>query len=489
MAHPSLKLYNSLSRQVEPFEPLEANKVKLYVCGPTVYDDPHLGHARCYLTWDVLYRLLLFLGYDVNYVRNLTDVDDKILNRALERGVSAEEVTNENIKSFHDGMTGLNLLSPTTEPRATSYVGDMVTFIETLIQKGFAYATPDGDVYYDSSKKADYGKLCQQPLDELQAGARVQVDEHKRSPLDFVLWKHAKPNEVLKWPSPWGNQNKEGRPGWHIECSTMIHEVLGAQIDIHAGGCDLIFPHHENEIAQSEAFTGLSPFVKCWMHNGFVNVSGEKMSKSLGNFTTLPSLLTQYEADTIRYFVLTNHYRMPVDFNDEALKGAQNWVNHTEKQLRKLLTDDTSREVLGKGQFVLSEIQSKDVREFAEQWQEAMCHDMNTAQSLAALNGLFKLARKASPIGQEAMGVFLKLADVMGFAFATRSVELLSQHESDVVVDDALREWVESQIVARKEARESKNWALADEIRQALTDKGVRLIDVKDAPTTWELMS
>ena len=331
MAHPSLKLYNSLSRQVELFEPLETNKVKLYVCGPTVYDDPHLGHARCYLTWDVLYRLLLFLGYDVHYVRNLTDVDDKILNRALERGVSAEVVTNENIKSFHDGMSGLNLLSPTTEPRATSYVSDMVTFIETLIQKGFAYATPDGDVYYDSSKKDDYGKLCQQPLDDLQAGARVQVDEHKRSPLDFVLWKHAKPDEVLKWPSPWGDQNKEGRPGWHIECSTMIHEVLGAQIDIHAGGCDLIFPHHENEIAQSEAFTGLSPFVKYWMHNGFVNVSGEKMSKSLGNFTTLPSILTQYEADTIRYFVLTNHYRMPVDFNDEALKGE--WEGYRSSRL------------------------------------------------------------------------------------------------------------------------------------------------------------
>ena len=309
---PTLRLYNTLPGQTEIFEPLEAEKVRLYVCGPTVYDDAHLGHASCYITWDVLYRFLKFLGYDVTYARNVTDVDDKILKRAAELNVSPHEVARKNYESFTADMAALNCLPPDQEPFATGHIPQMITAIQALIDKNAAYVTPEGTVYFRVSAKDNYGALSKKPLDDLKSGARVEVDPHKESPLDFALWKHVSEEEQAKpdhaYESPWG----KGRPGWHIECSAMNHAIFGKQIDIHAGGADLVFPHHENEIAQSECWLDLSGktpndrFAKYWMHNGFVNVSGEKMSKSLGNFSTVKKVLERYDANTIRYFLLTN---------------------------------------------------------------------------------------------------------------------------------------------------------------------------------------
>lgn len=503
-----LQLYNTLTRQLEPFQPIEPGKIKMYVCGPTVYDVPHLGHARCYLTWDVLYRFLKFLDYDVTYARNITDVDDKILERAAKNQQTPESLTAHFTQVFEDNMATLNLLTPNIQPRATTHAESMIAFIQTLIDKGFAYTTPDGDVYYDTSKKSDYGKLCQQSLDDLRSGARVQVDTNKKNPLDFVLWKSADASGALTWKTPWG----VGRPGWHIECSTMILDVLGEQIDIHAGGYDLVFPHHENEVAQSEARTGKQPFAKYWLHNGFVNVSGEKMSKSLGNFATLADILNDYDADTIRYFVLTNHYRVPVDFNSEAMAGAKNRVEKIKQKVAELLAKLTcTRDELiqaaqptVKAALGLKNTQPDDERgKLICDWYSGMLNDLNTAQALASINGLLSIAAKAqnNEATEQTLGLFLCLSDAMGFVFDASDNAARSDQYLDTIVAQLEALWhsldsnasstqsgkmaIDGILAARQTARNNKDWATSDRVRDALLDLGIQILDKKDGPTEW----
>ncbi|MEW8431365.1 MAG: cysteine--tRNA ligase, partial [gamma proteobacterium symbiont of Ctena orbiculata] len=308
-----LKLYNDLSNRKETFQPLEAGKVRMYVCGMTVYDLCHLGHARVMVVFDVVYRYLRASGYEVNYIRNITDIDDKIINRANEKGVHFGDLTGEFIQAMHQDSDALGVLRPTDEPKATEHMDEILAMITRLIEKGHAYAVDNGDVYYDVRSFSDYGKLSGKSIEDLRAGARVEPGDVKRDPLDFALWKGAKPDEPA-WDSPWGR----GRPGWHIECSAMSTTALGDSFDIHGGGADLTFPHHENEIAQSEGATG-HPFVKYWMHNGFVRINDEKMSKSLGNFFTVREILEHYRAEEVRYFILTSHYRSPLNYDPEHL--------------------------------------------------------------------------------------------------------------------------------------------------------------------------
>ncbi len=520
---PELKLFNTLSGQLESFIPLDpaGKKVKLYVCGPTVYDDAHLGHARCYITWDVLYRFLKFLGYDVKYVRNVTDVDDKILNRAKERDETPAALAERNYESFAADMKALNVLPPDEEPRATQYIGDMLQGIQTLMDKGAAYRTADGSVYFRVSAKADYGKLkfgthdpeaLKKHLEDLKSGARVDVDEEKESPLDFALWKAVPLSDPNGWQSPWpaaGADKGWGRPGWHMECSAMNHAVFGAQIDIHAGGADLIFPHHENEIAQSEAWTGHQPFAKYWLHNGFVNVSGEKMSKSLGNFSTIKKLLERYDANTIRYFLLTAGYRKPVDFNEVSLNSAQSGVAEIHesiaeafKQLRLAQQDIVQFELVPNPSLVeqLKESALRDTIVVYESAFKSLSQDLNTAGALGQLNllkgRLQSYTRQFSEENFQAnftgsertnleafqlvLNLLLHLFSTLGFdshlAFVQKEISLSPEELG------AVKGFVQS----RKTAKAEKNWAEADRLRNEILSQGYQLLDNKDGTTTVE---
>ncbi|MCS6266530.1 MAG: cysteine--tRNA ligase [Vampirovibrio sp.] len=500
---PSLQFYNSLTRTTEPFQPIEAPTVKLYVCGPTVYDFPHLGHARCYMSWDVLVRTLMLFGYTVTYVRNITDVDDKILARAEAQSTTPEAVAELNTQRFHEDMQALNTLSPTVEPKATDHIkGEhgMFAMIETLIAKKHAYVTATGDVNFETATMADYGKLSKRPPEAVQAGARVSVDADKRHPSDFALWK-ANPEDSYAWNPPEGlafQGVKRGRPGWHIECSSMIRTVLGETIDIHAGGADLIFPHHENEIAQSECCSGKTPFVRTWMHNGFVNVDGEKMSKSLGNFSTIRDLLEHYPANTLRYFILTNHYRMPVDFTPEALDAAHNWSVKFSIFMTQLLPtfpamaetlpaweDETARALL-----------QSQLPEFLE----ALASDLNTPRALASVNGLVKQLRKAETVTekQSLLTVLLIALQVLGFRVAdflqidTENGEQQSNRPTldefisafstalsaeQVALFQTAEAWESGVLALRAEAKRAKNWALADAIRSGVEKLGGAMTD------------
>ena len=456
-----MKLHNSYTNQVEEFKPIEKNKVKMYVCGPTVYDNAHLGHARCYITWDVLYRYLKFKGYDVTYCRNVTDVDDKILKKAEKEGKTPEEVSQYWYKKFSDSMKALNNLKPDIEPFATKTLGEMIAINKDLINKGFAYES-NGDVYFRVKKFPKYGYLSKQPIDQLESGARIEVGEQKEDPLDFALWKK---DEKFGYKSPWG----VGRPGWHIECSAMSRKHLGKTIDIHAGGADLIFPHHENEIAQSECANGCK-FVNYWLHNGFVTINKEKMSKSLGNFLTIDDLLKNYDANTIRFFILTNHYRMPVEFSDEALQAAANGVKRMLNAKRTPI-DET-----------LDLTQFDEYKEFVN----AMDDDLNTSKALAVL---FDLTNKANKDVPYAFTLLHKLAETLGFTFAKAT---LSEEELKAKLEEISKELgenydsMEAIIEIRKQARADKNWDLADKIRVALDKVGIVLKDSKEG-TTWEV--
>jgi cysteinyl-tRNA synthetase len=503
---PELKLHNTLTGKLESFVPLDpaGKQVKLYVCGPTVYDDAHLGHARCYITWDVLYRFLKFVGYDVKYVRNVTDVDDKILNRAKERGETPAELAERNYQSFTEDMKALNVLPPDEEPRATHYISQMLTGIQALIEKGAAYRTADGSVYFRVSAKADYGKLkfgtqnaetLKQHLDDLKSGARVEVDEGKESPLDFALWKAVALADPNGWEAPWPAENTAkgwGRPGWHMECSAMNHAVFGDQIDIHAGGADLIFPHHENEIAQSEAWSGLkgddeqSRFAKYWLHNGFVNVSGEKMSKSLGNFSTIKKLLERYDANTIRYFLLTNHYRMPVDFNDEALQACKDWMVRVR---RKLIQFNVNLPT------ILKETDSQYKQEFfSSEFCLALSRDLNTAQALSALNRLFKGFSEESLKNKKLLKNIALMMFIMGFDltyFCSKYVDApcVFQAPDSILAESSAvstEKLLEEKIRLRRTAKAEKNWAEADRLRNEIMVQGYQLLDNKDGTTTAE---
>ena len=456
-----MKLHNSYTNKTEEFKPIEENKVKMYVCGPTVYDNAHLGHARCYITWDVLYRYLKFKGYDVTYCRNVTDVDDKILKKAEKEGKTPEEVSKYWYKKFSESMNALNTLKPDIEPFATKTLGEMISIIKDLINKGYAYEA-GGDVYFRVKKFPAYGYLSKQPIDQLESGARIEVGELKEDPLDFALWKK---DEKFGYNSPWG----VGRPGWHIECSAMSRKYLGKTIDIHAGGADLIFPHHENEIAQSECANGCR-FVNYWLHNGFVTINKEKMSKSLGNFLTIDDLLKNYDSNTIRFFILTNHYRMPVEFSDEALQAAANGVK---------------RMLNAKKTPINSEIDLTELDEYKE-FTEAMDDDLNTSKALAVL---FDLTNKANKDVPYAYTLLHKLAETLGFKFEKAG---LSEDELRLKLEEINKELGETYasmdeiISARKTARENKDWDRADKIRIALDKSGIVLKDSKEG-TVWEL--
>lgn len=461
-----MKLYNTYSQKTEEFIPIEENKVTMYVCGPTVYDLAHLGHARCYITWDVLYRYLKFKGYNVTYCRNVTDVDDKILKKAEQNNKTPDEFAQKYYQSFSESMKKLNICSPDIEPFATKTLGEMISIIKQLIEKGHAYEA-DGDVYFRVKSFADYGKLSKQPLEDLEAGARVETSEIKENPVDFALWKH---DEKFGYNSPWG----VGRPGWHIECSAMSRKYLGKTIDIHAGGADLIFPHHENEIAQSECANGCQ-FVKYWLHNGFVTINKEKMSKSLGNFLTIDSLMENYDSNTIRFFILTNHYRMPVEFSDEALSSAQAGV----KRLYNAING-------GKCNKVDEALNLSDFDEY-KQFVEAMDDDLNTSKALAVL---FDLANKLNkePNSQN-LTLLTKLSEVLGFDFKKTE---LSEEELNEKVDliaqklGLILKNMDEVLTLRKTARENKDWGLADKIRIAFDEVGIILKDSKEG-TKWEM--
>ena len=455
-----LSIHNSLSGRKDDFAPIADPKVRLYVCGITVYDYCHLGHARFMVVFDVVVRHLRARGYEVTYVRNITDIDDKIINRAREQGMDWRELTARFIQAMDEDTAALSLLKPDLEPRATEHMPQIVGMIARLLEKGFAYRGANGDVYYDVSKFESYGRLSGKHLEDLRVGARVAVDESKDDALDFVLWKAAKPGEP-SWESPWG----PGRPGWHIECSAMSTHCLGDHFDIHGGGMDLKFPHHENEIAQSEAATGV-PFANLWMHNGFVQVNAEKMSKSLGNFFTLRELLKEHRPEEIRYFILGSHYRSPLDFSDEHLKASNQGLNRLYTALRGLPAAALPPDEPYTARFIA-----------------AMDDDFNTP---IAISVLFDLAREINtlragdPAAAAALGTVLR---VLG----ARLGILLQDAErwfTAAVADGLAAAEIERLIAARLEARKSKNFAEADRIRDDLLKQGIRLED-KPGGTLW----
>ncbi len=464
-----LKIYNTLSNKIEEFKPVEPNKVKMYVCGPTVYDNAHLGHARCYITWDVLYRYLKFLGYDVTYCRNVTDVDDKILKKADEQGVDPSVVTDKYYKSFINSMNGLNVLKPDIEPRATKTIGEMIAMVKKLEANGFAYAV-DGDVYFRVEKYKKYGELSSQPIKDLLNGARVETNDKKESPLDFALWKK---DELHGYNSPWG----KGRPGWHIECSAMSKKHLGETIDIHAGGADLAFPHHENERAQSECANGCQ-FAKYWMHNGFVTINKEKMSKSLNNFLTIDDVLKNYDTNAIRLFILTNHYRMPVEFNDLSLTSAKNGAKRLINSIAGI------------------EIKDKYNKEAIEEFKNAMNEDLNTSKALALLFSLVDKIKKGTDKEINA-STLVYLGSVLGFDFSLSQKEVSVEELNEIVkplydefnIDKTLsaKEAIEKIIELRKQARDNKDWQKSDEIRDKLLAHKIQLKDSKEG-TTWQIL-
>ena len=461
-----MKVFNSYGQTLEEFTPLNGNKVTMYVCGPTVYDVPHLGHARCYITWDVVYRYLKFKGFDVTYARNITDVDDKIINKAKAQNTTPKEISTKFAGEFHKAMDALNLLSPDIEPKATENIDEMLKLIGELVENGYAYES-QGDVYFEVDKFSRYGNLSKQSIKDLESGARVETSDIKRNLLDFALWKKTKDENEICWESPYG----KGRPGWHIECSAMSRKYLGTTIDIHAGGADLQFPHHENEIAQSECASG-KPFAKYWLHNGFVTINNEKMSKSLGNFTSIEALLKAYDANTIKLFILTNHYRQPVEFNDAALESATSGAQRLKNAINDVKTACGVDEI----QPILDRENS-----FVKTFEEAMDEDFNTSKALSVLFELANLAQKEKEENKEKAleyaGLLLGISGVLGFDFGKKA-ELsdgVTQGLMDLIID------------IRKDARAEKNWALSDKIRDGLSALGITLKDNKDGKTTYEI--
>jgi len=458
-----LSIYNSLSKKKESFEPIDPQRVRMYVCGMTVYDYCHIGHARVLVVFDVVYRTLcrIYGEAQVNYIRNVTDIDDKIIQRANENGEDINSLTNRFIEAMHEDAASLGVLPPNDEPRATNNIAEIIAMIETLIAKGHAYAAPNGDVYYDVSSFAGYGSLSGKKLDDLRAGARVEVDESKQDPLDFVLWKAAKPGEP-SWSSPWG----EGRPGWHIECSAMSTCCLGNHFDIHGGGLDLQFPHHENEIAQSEGATG-ETFVNYWMHNGFVRVDDEKMSKSLGNFFTIREVLKTYEPEVVRYFILTSHYRSPLNYSDQHLDNAKAALTTLYTALRGAVAGDVQMN-----------------HPLASRFLTAMEDDFNTPEALSALFELARELNKAKGSDQEAglAATMLALAKMLGLL--EQHAEQFLQGGSAAGSDDAEAAEIEELISRRNQARADKDWAESDRIRDEFIAKGIVLEDGPNG-TSW----
>jgi cysteinyl-tRNA synthetase len=464
----SLQIYNTLARKKEQFTPMEAGKIKMYVCGMTVYDYCHLGHARVLVAFDVIVRYLRSQGYDVTYVRNITDIDDKILTRADENGEVFSDLTERFITAMHEDEARLGVARPTMEPRATSHLGDIITMVETLIEKGFAYPADNGDVYYSVAKFDGYGKLSGKNPDELLAGARIAVGDVKKDPRDFALWKSASEGEV-SWQSPWG----DGRPGWHIECSAMSKCCLGDSFDIHGGGPDLPFPHHENEIAQSEAANGVS-FANAWMHAGAVRVDGEKMSKSLGNFFTIREILAKYHPEVVRFLLLASHYRSAINYSEDNLKEAKIKLDRFYQALKDY-----------------AEVAATDITELAEnayyqRFVAAMNDDFATPEAIAVMFELVRDINSNKTTAAENIGVLKTIGGILGVLQGDPLEYLQGTSQSDgPSVED-----IENAIQKRLDARANKDFALADQIRDEMKAAGVVLEDVRDKEskqviTTW----
>lgn len=489
----SLRLYNTLSGGKEEFVPLRPGHVGMYVCGVTVYDYCHVGHARANIVFDIIYRYLQFAGFDVTYVRNYTDVDDKIINRANERGIDSNALAEEFIHAFDEDMDALGLKKPTIEPKATLHIDQIITLVQRLIANGRAYAS-GGDVYYAVESFPDYLKLSKRNIEEMRAGARIAPGELKRHPMDFALWKAAKAGEPA-WESPWG----AGRPGWHIECSAMSMEYLGETFDIHGGGKDLVFPHHENEIAQSEGATG-KPFVKYWLHNGFVNVNHEKMSKSLGNFFTIRDILKTYDAEVLRFFILTAHYRSPIDFSDQNLDEARLGLSRFYEALylaEKVLGEKVN--YLSDNSTSITDIQESlnIIDDLPARFKEAMDDDFNTAQAIAHFFDLVRVINRLVVAGSntptlathaallKACSELRRLGNVLGLFASDPQAWLEKQKHTGLGETGLSAEAIEELISARQNARANRDFARSDQIRDELAAKGILLLDSAQG-TTWK---
>ncbi len=485
-----MRIFNTQTRKKEDFTPVREGKVGIYVCGITAYDVCHVGHARSAVVFDVITRYLRYSGYEVTYVKNFTDVDDKIIDRARREQRGIAEIAEKYIRAHDEDMDALGVARPTVTPRATEHIDGMIRMVETLIGKGLAYAV-DGDIYYAVEKFPGYGKLSGRALEDMMAGARVDVNEKKRNPLDFALWKASKEGEPW-WDSPWGH----GRPGWHLECSVMSQRYLGDTFDIHGGGEDLIFPHHENEIAQSEGATGKS-LARLWVHNGFVRVNSEKMSKSLGNFFTIRDILKQYDAEVLRLFLLTSHYRSPVDFSDAALAEARQGMDRFYATLKMLGEHLTGGQDIG-----ATDERSRKDREITEQvhtlrerFREAMDDDFNTARAIGFLFDTIRLLNtsltgkgaEASPVVLEQAGSALReIGAVLGLFGEEPDVYLHRDREREAAKRGLSPTEIETLIAERRAARDAKEWQRADEIREGLAAQGVILKDTPTA-TTWKI--
>ena len=460
-----MRIYNTLSRRKEEFKPLEEGKVKMYVCGPTVYNLIHIGNARPMIVFDTVRRYLEYKGYDVNYVSNFTDVDDKIIKKANEEGVSAEEISTRYIAECKKDMEGMNIKPATTHPLATQEIGGMIDMIQTLIDKGYAYEV-NGTVYYRTRKFAEYGKLSKKNIDDLEAGHRdeahslkVTGEDEKEDPLDFVLWKPKKEGEP-SWPSPWG----DGRPGWHLECSVMSKKYIGDVIDIHAGGEDLVFPHHENEIAQSEAANG-TEFARYWMHNGFLKINNEKMSKSLGNFFTVREIAEKYPLQVIRFFMLSAHYRSPLNFSADLVEASKNG-------LERILTAVDRLKSISGTEGEVDKAVADEMDAFVKKYEAAMDDDLNTADAISVIFELVKYANvnvteeSTKATVELVLNTVTKLCDILG---------IITEKKKEILDSD-----IEALIEERQAARKAKNFARADEIRDQLSNMGIILEDTRE---------
>lgn len=463
-----MRVYNTLTRKKEDFLPINPEEVKIYVCGPTVYNYFHIGNARPFVVFDTLRRYMEYIGYKVNFVQNFTDVDDKIINRAKEEGLSPSEISEKYILEYFKDAEALNVRRATVHPKVTENIEQIIEFVKGLVDKGFAYEI-NGDVYFNARNFEGYGKLSKQNIDELESGCRVEVGEVKQDPLDFVLWKRRKSEDEIAWESPWGM----GRPGWHIECSTMSKRYLGDTIDIHAGGQDLTFPHHENEIAQSEAQNGV-PFAKYWMHNGYITIDDEKMSKSRGNFFTVRDILKEYDGEVIRYFLLSGHYRNPINFSDTLMEQAKNSLARI-RNAKSSLLHVISNSKLEAGHMEAVDIEGLGI--FREKFKKAMDDDLNTADGITAV---FELVTRINnklkegvtkDFAEKALALLQELCDVLG---------LLQDKESG-----AKDEELESLLKERQEARDRKDFKRSDEIRDLLKAKGITL---KDTPQGLQII-
>lgn len=483
-----MKLYNTMTNKIEEFKTIEENKVKMYVCGPTVYNYIHLGNARPIVVFDTLARYFKYRGMEVNYVQNFTDVDDKIINKSIEEGISASEISEKYIKCFFEDINRLNILESVKRPKVTENMAEIIEIIQKLIDNGFAYEK-DGDVYFEVKKYKDYGKLSNQKIEELELGARIDVSDIKKNPVDFALWKKKKDGEPF-WKSPWG----QGRPGWHIECSAMAKKYLGDTFDIHGGGQDLVFPHHENEIAQSKcAYHG--NFANYWLHNGFIQINGDKMSKSLGNFFLLREILEKFSGNVVRLFILSTHYRKPINFSFENMEDTKKALQNIVKSMNKF-EDIVEKYKNEKIENVKNSEFSQKIDEFDKKFEEAMDEDMNTPQALATIFDQIRETNKFISTNENEFSTIYyeikksydslkkKIENVFGIALEAEN----AVKEEDGENMELTKKLIELLIKLRSEARSEKNFKLSDEIRDELKALGVEIKDNKDGSTDYNLL-